>query len=135
MHTYIGLNHTLSYRTVSSWMSYPTYFQLATPTPPFPPLSPPLLKNKIPLRQRQRLRRLRPQHHPITLDRIRLRIDLHLRHQIIPLHVLLPDVPAILDRFDPFFEAVGGDLAGGDARAADEGDACAGHQGREHRPH
>ena len=99
------------------------------------PLSPPLLKNKIPLRQRQRLRRLRPQHHPITLDRIRLRIDLHLRHQIIPLHVLLPDVPAILDRFDPFFEAVGGDLAGGDARAADEGDACAGHQGREHRPH
>jgi hypothetical protein len=107
-----------------------SYYQLpSTPPAPLP------LKYVVFLRQRQALRRLSPQHFPISFDGIRLRVDLHLRHEIIPLHILLPDVPAIFHRFDPFLQPVFRYLAGRDARGADECDACSWDERREHRTH
>lgn len=47
----------------------------------------------------------------IGLNSIVLWVNLHLRHRVIELHVLLPDVPAILDGFDSTPELVGCDVS------------------------
>ena len=93
------------------------------------------LIHKIPLRQRQRLRRFRRAHHAIRLNRIPLRIDLHLRPRIIELHIPLPNVPAILHRLDALAQAVGLDDARGDGRLADERDAGLWDERGEHGAH
>ena len=121
--------YILSYCYVS--VQIISYYQLSSP----PYLPAPSSKNKIPLPQRQCFRRLGPQHFPISFNRIRLGIDLHFRHEVIPLHILLSDVPAVFHRFDSFLQPVFRYLAGRDARGADEGDGCGGDEGREHRTH
>lgn len=58
------------------------------------------LIDEITLCQRQLLARLSSAMHPIRLDSIRLRVDLHLRPHIVELHVALADIPAIPDGLD-----------------------------------
>lgn len=69
------------------------------------------LVNEVILRQGQRLRRLRVAEHPVRLDDVALRINTHLGHDIIKLHVLLADIAAVPDSLDAFLEAVGLDDA------------------------
>ena len=73
--------------------------------------------------------------HPIGLDAITLRIDLHLGRFVIELHVLLADVATVLDGLDAFHEVVGFDYAVGDGGGGDEGYGRGGHVGCEHRAH
>lgn len=70
--------------------------------------------------------------HTISLNPIILRIDLHLRHHIIELHIPLPDFPAIFNRLNPLVQIVGGDCTGFDGGLRDEEDGGGGHEGREH---
>jgi len=58
------------------------------------------------LRQRQGLRRFRRTDHAIRFHSKALRVNLHLRHQIVIFHILLPNIPTILDCFDSFPETV-----------------------------
>jgi hypothetical protein len=44
--------------------------------------------------------------HPVRLDAIALRIDLHLRHRIVILHILLADPAAALNRLDTFLKII-----------------------------
>jgi hypothetical protein len=58
--------------------------------------------------------------HPISLNPIILRINFHLGHHIIELHILLSNLAAVLNRFDSFLEVIGGDCARGDGGGGDE---------------
>ena len=81
------------------------------------------LIDKIPLRQRQRLRRLRLTYHTIRLDRIPLRIDLHLGLRIIELHIPLTDIPTILHSLNALAQAIRLNDAGRNGSLRDESDA------------
>jgi hypothetical protein len=65
-----------------------------------------MLIHKIRLCQRQRLRWFCRTHHTIRLNCIPLGIDLHLRPDIVKLHILLANLSAILDRLDTLAQAV-----------------------------
>jgi hypothetical protein len=58
--------------------------------------------------------------HPICFDTVAFRIHLHLWHQIVEFHVLLADLSAIFDRFNPLLEAVAGDETRIDAGLTDK---------------
>ena len=59
--------------------------------------------------------------HPIRLDSIALRIDLHLGHHVVVFHIPFGDVAAVLDGFDARTEVVGCDTPGKEGGAGDEG--------------
>lgn len=58
----------------------------------------------------------------ISLDPIILRVDLHLRHHVVEFHVLLANLPAVLDGCDSLLQTVGGNRAAGDGGFGDEED-------------
>jgi len=93
------------------------------------------LIHEISLRQRQRFRWLSRAHHTIRLDRVRLRIDLHLRPHVVELHILLANLPAIPDSFHALLQPVGLDDARRDRRLRDERDARLRDKRREHGAH
>ncbi len=64
------------------------------------------LVNKIALRQRQTCRWLRRTMHSISFHPIVFRIDLHPRHGVVKLHVLLTNVPAAFNGLDTLLESV-----------------------------
>jgi hypothetical protein len=70
--------------------------------------------------------------HPIRLNPITLGINLHLRHHIIILHILLANLTAILNSLDAFLQVVGSDGAACDGGFRDEEDRGLGDEGREH---
>jgi hypothetical protein len=82
-----------------------------------------MLIHKIRLCQWQRLRRFCRTHHAIRLNRIPLGIDLHLRPDIVKLHIFLANLSAILDGLDALAQAVRFNHARGNGRLGYESDA------------
>lgn len=76
--------------------------------------------NEETLGQRQHRGRLSRAMHAIRLHPIILWIDLHLRHCIVKFHIFLTDITTAFDGFNPFPEAVGGNIAVLDGREGDE---------------
>ena len=73
--------------------------------------------------------------HAIGLHLITLRIDFHLRHVVVELHIPLPDVPAVLHRLHGLPQTVGLFHTGLERRLRDEGHAVPlGVEGAEHGP-
>ena len=68
----------------------------------------------------------------ISLDSIILWVNLHLRPRVVELHILLLNLPTILDSLNAFLEVVRGNGAGGDGGFGDEEDGCLGNEGGEH---
>jgi hypothetical protein len=81
-----------------------------------------LLESEVSLAQRQALTRPLPNPHPIRLNHIPLRINLHLRHAIIEFHIPLTHFPASLDRLDSLLEAQFGREVGFDGSGGSPGD-------------
>ena len=73
--------------------------------------------------------------HAIRFDAITLGIDLHDRHGVVEFHVALADLSTALDGLDSFLQVVRFDSIGSDRGGGDEGDGCAGDEGREHGAH
>lgn len=70
----------------------------------------------------------------ISLNPIILRIDLHLRPDIIKLHILLANIPTVLNSLDSFLKSIGGNCAGRDGSFGDEEDGCLRDERCEHGP-
>lgn len=70
--------------------------------------------------------------HAIRLNPIILRINSHLWHRIIELHIFFSNFATVLDGLNAFLEVVGGDGAGSDGGLRDEEDRGLGHEGRKH---
>lgn len=64
------------------------------------------LEQEVPSSKRQYLRRLGCTMHTISLDPITLWINLHLRHNIIMFHVLLPNSSTPLDRLNSLPQSI-----------------------------
>ena len=93
------------------------------------------LKDEIHLGQRQRVGGLGGHQLAIGLDTIALRVDLHLGHAGVELHVPFAYLAAVAHGFDALGQVVRVDGAGVDGRGRDEGDGERRHEGAEHGSH
>ena len=87
------------------------------------------------LAQRQLVSRLSGAKHPIRFYAVALRIHLHLRHDIVELHIFLANISAVFDRLNALLQPIAGHETGVDAGLANKRYACTWDKGSEHWSH